>query len=134
MTNETKTPKSVLFEQEDNLKSVSSKYGITKEQQIQIQLRFNEIDIYEHVVSFGEKISGPCLTGLIICFGSWEIIYQPKRIALEGISKLKETEYLSSKSLQELAEALYEDGYIECPYEWIKLINMSGGHLESDLV
>ena len=100
------------------------KYGITNEQLIQIQLRFNALDIHEHVESFGEKISGPCLTGLIICFGSWEIIYQPKRIALEGISKLKNAEYLNSKSLEELAEALYEDGYIECPYEWLKLINL----------
>ena len=124
MTKESKSKK-ISSSWEEDITRVGAKYSLTYEQLIQIQLRFNEIDIYEHVASFGEKISGPCLTGLIFSFGSWEIIYQPKRIAFEGISKLKNSEYLNSESLQELAEALYEAGYIECPNEWIKLINLN---------
>ena len=101
------------------------KYGITVEQLNDIQARLQEIDLHEHVESFADTLSGSCLTGLIICFGSWEIIHQPKRIAFEGIQKLQSAAYLSPESLEELAEALYTSGYIDEPHKWLKLISLS---------
>lgn len=101
------------------------KYGITVEQLNEIQARLQEIDLHEHVENFADTLSGSCLTGLIICFGSWEIIHQPKRIALEGVQKLQSAAYLSPESLEELAEALYAGGYIDEPHKWLKLISLS---------
>ena len=92
---------------------------------IEEQLKFNTKDSNEHIDGFAEKLSGPCITGLIICFGSWDIIHQPRKIALEGINKFKRAGFLSAKSLEELAETLYEEGHIVSPGEWLKLVKMS---------
>ena len=104
---------------------VADKYGLTEAQLTRIQTRLYDLDLDEHIEGFADQLSGPCLTGLIICFGSWEIIHQPKKIASEGIRKLNSASYLSSKSLQELAETLHEWDYIDCPHEWQKQINLS---------
>jgi len=47
------------------------------------------------------------------------ILDKPESIARAGSAKLKMNFQAGPKSLQEIAELLYDYGYIECPYEWL---------------
>jgi hypothetical protein len=44
----------------------------------------------------------------------------PWLIAELGVSELKRSKQLSQDSLQEIAQLLYEFGYIQNPNEWLK--------------
>jgi hypothetical protein len=74
----------------------------------------------EEQSAFADALSNKCRNELIVHFNNWEIIYQPRIIALVGYSCLKRTKHLSLDSLHEIAELLHEFGYIKCPYKWLK--------------
>ena len=58
------------------------------------------------------SLSNSSRNGLILHFNNWRIIYHPWVIALVGANELRLSKHLPPNSLQEIAELLYDYGYI----------------------
>jgi hypothetical protein len=68
---------------------------------------------------FTNSLTTRAKNGLTGAFGDSNIIYQPERIAA-GRDKLTLARNIGKKSLQEIAEALYEFGYIDDIEKWLR--------------
>jgi hypothetical protein len=79
-----------------------------------------ELPLIEKQNAFAKALSSNSRNGLIIHFDNWKIIFQPWLIAGHGGQRLESSKHLPLNSLQEIAELLYEFGYIKCPFKWIK--------------
>ena len=71
--------------------------------------------------SFADSLSTRSKYGLARCFGMYgrDIIHKPEVIAEAGMAKLERTVQLGKKSFQEIAEVLYEFGYIDDVERWL---------------
>ena len=62
--------------------------------------------------TFKDVLSTRSKNGLVGCFGNSDIIYQTEKI-VAGRDKLKLARNIGTKSLREIALALFEFGYID---------------------
>ena len=69
--------------------------------------------------SFKDMLSWRSKNGIFRCFGR-QVLDTPEVIAEAGSGRLKMTNQIGLKSLQEIAELLFELGYIKCPFKWLK--------------
>jgi hypothetical protein len=67
---------------------------------------------------FANELTTRCKNGLTGCFGDSDIVFQPEKIAA-GREKLTLARNIGSKSLQEIAEALYKFDYIKDIDQWL---------------
>jgi len=67
---------------------------------------------------FKNCLSARSKNGIPRCFGR-QVIDTLEIIAAAGPTRSKMTNELGPKSLREIAEMLYQFGYVECSYEWI---------------
>ena len=72
--------------------------------------------IYQHE-NFKDMLSTRSKNGIARCFG-YDVLDTPEVIATAGSTRLRMTPQLGPKSLQEIAELLYDYGYIECSHKW----------------
>ena len=68
---------------------------------------------------FKDMLSTRAKNGKIGAFGDSDIIHKPGKIAA-GRDRLTLARNIGTKSLQEIAELLYQFGYIQCFEKWLK--------------
>ncbi len=79
-----------------------------------------ELHPIEKLNAFAKALSSNSRNGLIIHFDNWKIIYKPWVVAELGVRELRHSKHLSLKSIEEIAELLYEFGYIKNPQTWLR--------------
>jgi hypothetical protein len=67
---------------------------------------------------FKDRLSTRSKNGISRCFGL-QVLDTPEIIAKEGVKRLKKTNQLGTVSLEEIANMLYDCGYIESPEKWL---------------
>jgi len=79
---------------------------------------------------FRDNLSARSKNGIARCFGRQVLDTTPEVIAAAGPARLRMTNQVGHKTLQEIARLLFEFGYIECPYKWLGSYD-SRGYVDS---
>jgi len=80
----------------------------------------NAAEYFSSMNKFKDSLSARSKNGISRCFGP-QYLDTPEVIAEAGSARLQRTNEIGSKSLQEIAELLYNFEYIGCSYGWLAL-------------
>jgi hypothetical protein len=111
--------KNTITSMEERFAHIGKKYGLTPGQVRQICLKIKELELNERQVNFADTLSVRSKNGLTRCFGS-AVLGRPEVIATADSARLKMTVQLGPKSLREIAERLFQLGYIDDRERWLE--------------